>query len=268
MRTALLTAGLLLLAALSAEAGTAPDQEETLAKSRAVLGNTLPDLAFRDTDGRTVRLAELRGRPLLVSLVYTACSDICPTLIQNLYPIIENAQAMFGADSFRVVTVGFDAARDTPERMRSFARQQGVDLPGWMFLSADQDTIDALTEAVGFTVYPLAGGFGHLAQVTVVDADGRIYRQIYGSDFDPPQIVEPLKDLVYGRYRPMQGFEDVLDRIRLFCTVYDPDSGRYYFNYALIIRLVIGGGALLLVLFVIVREWRRSSPRPGPSSLR
>ncbi len=267
MRAPWLAAGLLVLA-LSAQAATTPDAEETLARSRAVLGDTLPDLPFRDTEGRVVRLGELRGRPLLVSLVYTACADICPTLIQNIYPIIENAQEMFGPDSFRVVTIGFDAARDTPERMRSFARSQGVDLPGWLFLSAEQKTIDALTEAVGFTIYPLAGGFGHLAQVTVVDAEGRIYRQIYGADFDPPQIVEPLKDLVYGRYRPMSGIEDVLDRIRLFCTIYDPDSGRYYFNYALFIRIAIGSGALFLVLLVIVREWRRSPARTGPSSLR
>ncbi len=266
MRAALLAAGLI-ASTLSAAAATTPDEQETLAKSRAVLGDTLPDLAFRDTEGRTVRLGELRGRPLLISLVYTACADVCPTLIQNLYPIIENAIEMFGADSFRVVTIGFDAARDTPERMRSFARTQGVDLPGWLFLSADQETVDRLTEAVGFTIYPLAGGFGHLAQVTVVDSEGRIYRQIYGATFEPPQIFEPLKDLVYGRYRPMSGFEDVLDRIRLFCTIYDPDSGRYYFNYSLIIRIVIGSGALLLVLLVIVREWRRSPARTGPSSL-
>ncbi len=267
MRAALLAAALVALSLSAQAATTAPDDAEALAKSRAVLGDTLPDLAFRDTEGRTVRLSELRGRPLLISLVYTACSDICPTLIQNLYPTIENAQEMFGADSFRVVTIGFDAARDTPERMRSFARSQGVDLPGWQFLSADQKTIDALTEAVGFTIYPYAGGFGHLAQVTVVDAEGRIYRQIYGASFDPPQIIEPLKDLVYGRYRPMAGIEDVLDRIRLFCTIYDPNTGRYYFNYSLIIRIVIGGGALFLVLLVIVREWRRSPPRTGPSSL-
>ncbi len=267
MRAALLAAALMALSLSAQAAVTAPEDAEALARSRAVLGDTLPDLAFRDTEGRTVRLAELRGRPLLISLVYTACSDICPTLVQNLYPIIENAQEMFGADGFRVVTIGFDAARDTPERMRSFARSQGVDLPGWQFLSADQKTIDALTEAVGFTIYPYAGGFGHLAQVTVVDAEGRIYRQIYGASFDPPQIIEPLKDLVYGRYRPMAGIEDVLDRVRLFCTIYDPNTGRYYFNYSLIIRIVIGGGALLLVLLVIVREWRRSPPRTGPSSL-
>ncbi len=266
MRAAALAAGLL-LSAWTAQAITPPDEEESLARSRAVVGDTLPDLAFRDTEGRIVRLGELRGRPLLISLVYTACADICPTQIQTLYPIVENALEMFGADAFRVVTIGFDAARDTPQRMRSFARSQGVDLPGWLFLSADQETIDTLTEAVGFTIYPLAGGFGHLAQVTVVDAEGRIYRQIYGATFEPPQIMEPLKDLVYGRYRPMTGLEDVLDRIRLFCTIYDPDSGRYHLNYALFIRIAIGSGALLLVLFVVVREWRRSAARTGPSSL-
>ena len=41
-------------------------------------------------------------------------------------------------------------------------------------------------------------GFDHLAQTTVIDAHGRIYRQVYGDAFAVPALVEPLKDLALG----------------------------------------------------------------------
>ncbi len=249
---------LLVLLLPAGHAGAVVDRKEALARSRAVLGSELPDLVFRDSRGRTVRLADWRGKPLLITLVYTACSDVCPTLIRNLRPIIENAQEMLGEDRFRVATIGFDAERDTPERMRAFARRQGVDLPNWYFLSADPETIDRLVQAVGFTLYPYAGGYGHLAQLTLVDPEGRIYRQIYGGVFEPPQVIEPLKDAVFGRDRPGGGIAGIWDRVRLFCTVYDPNSGRYSFDYSLFIGIAIGLASLTGVATLLVREWRKS----------
>ncbi len=240
-------------------AAPAADPDAALAKSRSALGRSMPDLAFVDTSGRRVRLSEFVGRPYLLTLIYTACSDACPLIIRNLHPTVENARELLGADRFAVLTVGFDARHDTPDRMRSFMRSQGVDLPNWHFLSADQKTIDALAEAVGFTFYPYAGGFDHMAQITVVDAEGRIYRQIYGGAFEPPQVMEPLKDVVFGRFRPITDMGGLLDKVRLFCTIYDPNSGRYYFDYSLFIGIAIGAACLSLVASLLVREWRRST---------
>lgn len=251
----------LLVAMVAGTVAAAPSAgpDAALTKSRAVLGHIMPDFAFVDASGRRLRLSEFTGRPYLLTLVYTACSDVCPLIIQNLHPTVENAQQLLGADRFAVLTVGFDARHDTPDRMRAFMRSQGVELPNWHFLSADQKTIDALAEAVGFTFYPRAGGFDHMAQITVVDAEGRIYRQIYGGAFDPPQVMEPLKDVVFGRYRPIADLDSLIDKVRLFCTIYDPNSGRYYFDYSLFIGIAIGAACLSLVAALLVREWRRSA---------
>ena len=79
--------------------------------------------------------------------------------------------------------------------------------------------------------------------------------------FEPPVIVEPLKDLVFGRYQPLASVQGIIDRIKLFCTVYDPNSGRYYFDYSLFAGIAIGLFCLGLILTVLIREWRR--PPPG-----
>jgi protein SCO1/2 len=228
------------------------------ATSRAAIGVIIPEISLTDTNGSVVNLAAYRGKPLLISLVYTACTDVCPSIIENLYPSIEIAQSSLGVDSFSIITVGFDTVNDTPQRMRSFARSRGVDLPNWHFLSGDAASVDALAKAVGFTIVPSAGGFDHMAQVSVVDAKGVIYQQIAGGVFSPPAVVEPLKDLIYDREKPITSLSGIVNRVKLFCTVYNPNTGRYYFNYSLFISLAIGLGCLLFVFGWLLKEFRRS----------
>lgn len=235
--------------------------ENAVRVSQAALGRQLPDLSFTRTDGQTVRLSELRGRPLLVSLVYTGCADVCPTLIESLVPAVKAAQAALGSDGFAVITIGFDVRNDTPSRLRSFANSRGANLPGWWFLAADEASLDALAQAVGFGFYSRAGSFDHLAQVSVIDAEGRLYQQIYGAVFEPPLIVEPLKTLVFKRDQPIVSLDRLIDRVKYFCTVYDPSSGRYYFNYSLFMSIGIGIACFGLVLAFVAREWRRSPGR-------
>lgn len=253
---------LMLVFGVAAAAAQEPrTAERALETSRAALGTSLPDVTLKDHTGTSVSLASFKGKPLLVTLVYTSCADVCPTLIETLYPAVKEAQEALGEDSFSTITVGFDVRQDTPERMRLLASRHGVDLPNWRFLSADQKNLDALARAVGFAIYSRPGGYDHLAQVSLVDRDGKLYQQVYGAVFEPPVIVEPLKDLVFGRYRPITSLQNIIDRIKLFCTVYDPNSGRYYFDYSLFAGIAIGILCLSLILVFILREWRR--PPPG-----
>jgi protein SCO1/2 len=252
-----LLAALLLAFHVSAHAQELPRKEVAFEAAESALGREVPALSFTASDGRRVDLADLRGRPLLVSLVYTGCADVCPALIENLGPAVEAAQEALGADSFTTLTIGFDTRNDTPARLASYARQHRAVLPNWLFLSADQATLDRLVEAVGFSFFPSAGGFEHMAMVSVIDSDGRLYRQVYGGVFEPPSIVEPLKELVLEQRRPLASLGGLVDRIRAFCTVYSPNARRYYFSYALFIGMAIGMGSLLAILTWLVREAMR-----------
>jgi protein SCO1/2 len=145
--------------------------------------------------------------------------------------------------------------------MASFARERAIDLPGWYFASADAATIDAFSRELGFVFFPSAAGFDHLAQTTVLDADGRVYTQVYGQSFDPPSLVEPLKQLVFGTHADARSLSGWVSGVRLFCTVYDPASGRYRFDYSIFIALGVGLLCLGAVAVFIVRAWReRSAP--------
>jgi protein SCO1/2 len=240
-------------------AGTTPafDYDQALAVSQAALGNQLGNHEFFDADGGVVTLAQLRGKPLVLSMIFTSCYQICPMTTRHLSKIVQKAREALSDDSFTVAVVGFDAAVDTPDAMRFFAAKQGISDKGWRLLSADAQTVAALSKDLGFQFFSSSNGFDHLIQATVIDAEGKIYRQVYGQVFDTPLLVDPLIELVLGRSPPEQPlFDNLVDKIKLFCTTYDPVRDGYYFDYSLFLGMLIGGTIILFAGTIVVRGWR------------
>lgn len=236
------------------------DEQQALARSQAVLGHGTGDYTFLDGNGNSVSLGSLRGKPVLISLIYTSCYHVCPTVTTNLAKVVRIARNALGNNSFSVLTIGFDTAVDTPDRMRVFAAQRNIDLDNWHFVSTDADTVRRLSDDVGFSYFSSPKGFDHMIQATLLDAEGRVYRQVYGMAPEPPALVEPLKELLYGKQVAATPIEGMLNNIKLFCTVYDPTTGMYRFDYSIFIGLFIGLVTLGGTAWFIVRAWRKSAP--------
>lgn len=232
-------------------------EAQAVAFSQAAIGRTVGRHVFLDRQSQPVDLTRFRGKPLIISMVYTSCYHTCPMITQALERSVIAAQSGLGPDSFAVLTVGFDSAEDTPERMRAYASQRGIDARNWHFVSATNEVVRSLSETLGFIFFPSPKGFDHLAQTTILDAEGKIHTHVYGAEFSPPSVVEPLKQLVLGLNASLATVDGIVDRIRLFCTIYDPRSDRYKFDYSIFVGLIIGSLCLSGVAIVIGRNvWR------------
>ncbi len=245
------------LSVATAAASPALEPPAALERSPGVLGRSVADQAFTAPDGRRVRLADLRGRPVVVSFVYTACSQACPTTTRFLARAVAEADRALGPGRFHVVSIGFNIPYDTPAAMEGFRRQMGIERAGWLFLSPDPGAVEGLTRDMGFSFAASAGGFDHLAQVTLLDAEGRVATQVYGEDFDVRTLVGPLKSLLTGAPLERPGLADIVERVRLLCTVYDPRTGRYRLDYGIVLELFTGSTIVIAVLGFLWREWRR-----------
>jgi protein SCO1/2 len=234
------------------------DPNRSLDVSQRAIGRSVASHRLVDSKGAMVTLHDLRGKPLVISLIYTSCNHVCPMITQRLRQAVEEAQRVMGPDRFAVVTVGFDARNDTPMRMAAYGRAQGVNLPSWRFLSGDDATISALAADLGFTYVASAGGYLHASQTTIVDRDGRVYRQVYGDDFPIQVFMEPLKETVYGTPGTLLSVDGLLDRVRFICTVYDPNQGRYRFSYTIAMSLLSGSIVLGATAVVLSRAWLNS----------
>ena len=241
-------------------AGSAYDESRALALSQKAIGQSIGDYTFLDGDARQITLHSLRGKPVLISLIYTSCYHICPTATSNLAKVVQSARETLGEQSFHVLTVGFDTPNDTPDRMRAFARQRGINIADWYFVSADTETMRGLTKDVGFSYFSSPKGFDHLIQLTLLDEEGIVYRQIYGIEPELPSVVEPLKEILWGKQVAATPIAGWINNVKLFCTVYDPTTGKYRFDYSPFIAFAIGLTVLGALAWVIVRSWLGSSP--------
>jgi len=234
------------------------DPRAALAISAQAVGRELRSHALVDSSGMQFVLDDLRGKPLVISLVYTSCSAVCPATTQHLIDAVTEAGRAVGFDRFRVLTVGFDARHDTPAKLAQFAATQGVKLENWRFATADDATLAPLLSDLGFSYRAVAGGFDHLTQTTIIDRDGKVFRQVYGEDFPMAVFVEPLKEVVQGDARARLAFSGIVDRIRFICTIYDPGAKRYRIDYGLVFGSVLAALSLALMGGLILREWVRS----------
>jgi protein SCO1/2 len=230
------------------------------------LGAQVPlDVEFRDEAGRSVALKDYFGRrPVILSLVYYSCQDLCPLTLDGLVRGMRPLSFTIG-DQFDVLTVSFDS-RDTPAlaaaKKSDFVKQYsrpGAE-KGWHFLTGDETAIRRLTEAVGFRYnYEKENDrFGHATGIMLLTPSGKIARYFYGIEFSP-------RDLRLGLIEASANkIGSPIDQLLLFCYHYDPATGKYSLLITNIVRLAGIATVLALVAFIAVMIWRDRNRRLQP----
>jgi protein SCO1/2 len=66
-----------------------------------------------------------------------------------------------------------------------------------------------------------------------------------------------LQAAAEGTAAPVQNLADLVERVRILCTVYDPRAGKYRLNYGLFIEILVGVVVLGATLYYLGSEWRR-----------
>ena len=213
------------------------------------------DLAFRDETGKPVRIGDYLGKkPVILNLVYYRCPMLCSELLAGLESSLKVLKFDVGKE-FDVITVSFDPS-DTPEAatakkadiLKRYKRAGAEN--GWHFLTGPQESITALTKAVGFEYQYDAknGQFSHATAIMVLTPEGKIAQYYYGVEFPP-------KDLRLGLIQAADNkIGTVADQVLLYCYHYDPNTGKYSAMIGRIIQLsggvtILGLGAMLMLLF-------------------
>ena len=233
------------------------DPKTALRDSQAAIGRDMSRHLLLDARGKPIRLGDFAGKPLLVSFIYTGCFQVCPTTTKSLAEAVDQLAEVFGADTFNVVSIGFNQPFDSPAAMRAFAAQMRIDKPNWKFLSPPPATVDALTADFGFRYVATPAGFDHMLTVSVLDAKGRIATQVYGERLSRDQLGEPLRLMLRDAPMPAgMALADLIERVRILCTVYDPETGTYRYDYALFIEIAGGITFALAIAWFFLDDWR------------
>lgn len=118
-----------------------------------------------------------RGHPVLISMFYGNCPDVCPLLITGM----QNYERQLDANSkknLRVLVVSFDAARDTPKQLKAIATMHRADAKRWTFASTDDISARKLAALLNIQYRQKPDGvFDHSVEIVLLDAEGRIVTQ-------------------------------------------------------------------------------------------
>jgi len=227
------------------------------------LDTQLPlDALFRDETGREVKLGDYFGeQPVVVVMVYYRCPMLCTQVLNGFLKSSQAVPLEIGRD-YQVVTVSFDP-RETPElaaeKKASYVRAYRRDgaAQGWHFLTGDRQSIDRLTEAVGFHYRfdPKSDQFAHASGIALATPGGRLSRYFYGIEYSPDDLRLGLVESSSGQ------IGSLVDQVLLLCFHYDPLTGKYGLVIADAMRMAGVLTVILMGSFLVVM-YRRERRRP------
>jgi protein SCO1/2 len=186
----LLALGATVLAARNGDEGPLPRGS---AFEGAVMpeGLRAPDFQLRNQDGERVSIRDLRGRPVLVTFLYTACDDSCPAQART----VRGALDELGHD-LPALAIAVDPPRDTPERARAFLSEQRV-LGRLDFVLGSRAQLRPLWK--GFAIRPQSVTQEHQARFTLVDSRGFQRVGYPGFEATPERLAHDLRRLEHER---------------------------------------------------------------------
>jgi protein SCO1/2 len=225
-------------------------------------GSQVPfDAQLISADGKPVTIGGcLRGRPVVLALVYYECPMLCGEVLNGLFTSLNAVDLVPGRD-YEVLLVSIDPA-EGPELARAkrasvLERYGRSDTEaGWHFLTGGEEAIRRVAAAIGFryAYVPETRQFAHAAGIVVLTPEGKISRALYGVEYPPRDLRLSLIEASGGK------IGGATARLLLLCYAWDPSTGRYGFAIMSVLRagaVATVAGLAGLIGLLLWRERRR-----------
>lgn len=185
-----------------------------------------PNVPLVTQDGRTVRFYDdlLKGKSVVVNLIYTQCSSECPLETANLVQVQRLLGDRVGKDIF-FYSISIDPF-DTPALLKAYAAKFGAG-PGWLFLTGKEADIALIGRKLGLSSRSDAGSRdGHQATLMIGSEPAGQWLRTSGSD-NPRFLAAKLGLFLGGAPRPaaVAGASYAAAR-----PIHGLDAGQYLFD--------------------------------------
>lgn len=138
------------------------------------------DAVWTDHRQKPLQLSDFQGQPVVVTMFYGNCTQVCPILIRDANRVYSTVNKSL-RNQVKVLAITFDPDNDTPEALRAYAIDRKLDIPGWHFVTGPASSIRELAMMLGVQYTKKGDGhFAHSNLVTVLDGEGKIVRRLEG----------------------------------------------------------------------------------------
>jgi protein SCO1/2 len=158
----------------------------------------LPDITLVDQHGRKVSLASLKGKPVLFDFIYTSCPGPCLLLTARMKKIADRLGSKLGTEA-RIVSITVDPEHDHPAQLFAYAKDQGADVSGWLFLTGTPQQIDDVMARFKLIRQREADGtVDHVLEFFLVGANGHALLQYIGEKAESEQVANDVERAAAG----------------------------------------------------------------------
>jgi protein SCO1/2 len=161
-------------------------------------GDEIPNFELLNQDNRRIKLSQYRGRPLLLTFVYTRCPlpEFCPRTSKNFSEIYREVQSSLpAAKKPHLLTISFDTDYDTPAVLRDYARRymNPVSFENWEFATGTIEEIRKITTYFGLVYRKESDQIVHSMVTALIGPDGKLMHLYLRNEWTPKDVLADLQ---------------------------------------------------------------------------
>lgn len=146
-------------------------------------------------EGKEIQLEDLKGKALVMVMIYTTCKAACPRLVADMRNI-EAKIPKENINSLQFVLVSIDPKTDTPERLKAFAKENFMDDNHWTFLQGTESSVREFANVLAVKYKQISPiDFSHSNIISVFNSDGELIHQQEGLGVDNKETIKAILEL-------------------------------------------------------------------------
>jgi protein SCO1 len=180
------------------------------------VGDLVPNYQFTNELGKTIELANFRGKALALTFIFTRCPipDFCPLMSKRFaeaYTLLHETPD--APTNWHLLSVSFDPHYDTPKVLQNYARNYNYDPNKWSFITGAMIDIDAITEQFDLPIFKQGEAWDHKLRTVVIDAAGRVHKVFVYNQWTARELADAIAQAARVPARPEEAAEPAAPQV-------------------------------------------------------
>ena len=155
----------------------------------------LLDSKWQNQDAEELQLKDLKGKNLVMVMIFTSCRTACPILVGDMKKIHAKIEKNKLKDT-SLVLISIDPTNDTPEVLKKFAAERNMDQAPWIFLRSDEESTREFANVLAVKYKKISPiEFSHSNIISVFNRNGELVSQEEGSGINSDAVAKTVNEL-------------------------------------------------------------------------
>ena len=155
----------------------------------------LLDSKWQNQDAEELQLKNLKGKNLVMVMIFTSCRTACPILVGDMKKIHAKIEKNKLKDT-SLVLISIDPTNDTPEVLKKFAAERNMDQAPWIFLRSDEESTREFANVLAVKYKKISPiEFSHSNIISVFNRNGELVSQEEGSGINSDAVAKTVNEL-------------------------------------------------------------------------